>query len=107
MLAGLVGTNANQVLSTSGFTLCEADSTITVQNVNVSYDNTAKTVTFDVAGTSSKVMNVTAQLDVTAYGKSVYSNSFNPCAADTKVDQLCPGMFNVLSIVYISSSQIV
>ena len=50
-----------------------------------------QTVTFNVAGTSKEAMNVTAVLNVTAYGTSVYSNSFNPCDASTFVSQLCPG----------------
>ncbi|KAL3419336.1 transient receptor potential domain containing protein [Phlyctema vagabunda] len=87
-LAG--GALADQILSTSGFSVCLTDSAITVQKVNIQYNNDNKTVNFDVAGTSSKAQNVTATLDVTAYGVSVYSNSFNPCDADTFVEQLCP-----------------
>ena len=82
---------ADQVLTTSGFSTCLASSDITVQKLNITYDNDAKTVTFDVAGTSTKSMNVSAVLNVTAYGESVYSNSFNPCDSSTYVSQLCPG----------------
>ncbi|PMD39976.1 TRP-domain-containing protein [Hyaloscypha variabilis F] len=81
---------ADQVLTTSGFSTCLASSDITVQKLNITYDNDAKTVTFDVAGTSTKSMNVSAVLNVTAYGESVYSNSFNPCDSSTYVSQLCP-----------------
>ncbi|TAQ89534.1 hypothetical protein B7494_g2141 [Chlorociboria aeruginascens] len=59
---------ADQTLQTSGFDLCLTSSDITVQNLNIEYNNDQKTVTFDVAGTSTKSMNVTAQLNVTAYG---------------------------------------
>lgn len=86
--AGVFGTD---VLRTTGFTTCLQNSTITVTNLNVEYDRVAGAVTFDVAGTSSKQQNVTAALTVTAYGKQVYEKTFNPCDADTKVDQLCPG----------------
>jgi len=41
-------------------------------------------------------MNVTAQLNVTAYGTTVYHNEFNPCDADTFVAKLCPGTFDSL-----------
>lgn len=85
---GVVGTD---ILKTTGFTTCLDNSTITVTNLNVSYDRVAGAVTFDVAGTSSKRQNVTAALTVTAYGKQVYQKTFNPCDTDTKVDQLCPG----------------
>ncbi|KAG4028273.1 hypothetical protein MFRU_023g01080 [Monilinia fructicola] len=81
---------AAQTLTTTGYTSCLADSTITVQKMAVTYDNDAKTVTFDVAGSSSKSQNVTAKVDVTAYGISVYSNTFNPCDSSTYVSQLCP-----------------
>jgi hypothetical protein len=82
---------ADQVLTTSGFSTCLASSNITVQKLDITYDNNAKTVTFDVAGTSATVMNVTAVLNVTAYGVQVYQKSFNPCEPDTYVSQLCPG----------------
>ncbi|RYP68423.1 hypothetical protein DL771_006687 [Monosporascus sp. 5C6A] len=88
--AAVSGALGDQVLGTGGFSNCESDKSIMVQKVNMSYDNDAKLVTFDVAGTSTKVQNVTATLVVTAYGKEVYANSFNPCEADTYVDQLCP-----------------
>ncbi|RYP06745.1 hypothetical protein DL765_009374 [Monosporascus sp. GIB2] len=84
------GALGDQVLVTDGFSNCESDKSIMVQKVNMSYDNDAKLVTFDVAGTSTKVQNVTATLVVKAYGKEVYANSFNPCEADTYVDELCP-----------------
>jgi hypothetical protein len=84
---------AGQVLTTSGFSTCLASADITVQKLDITYDNDAKTVKFDVAGTSAKSMNVTAVMNVTAYGKQVYQNSFNPCDSDTFVSELCPGKF--------------
>jgi hypothetical protein len=86
---------ADQVLTTSGFSTCLTSSNITVQKLDITYDNDAKNVTFDVAGTSTKSMNVTAILNVTAYGVQVYQNSFNPCDSATYVSQLCPGKFGV------------
>lgn len=69
------------------------DSDITVTALNIQYDRTSHQITFDVAGTSSKVENVTAALYVTAYGKQVYQKTFNPCDEGSKVDRLCPGEF--------------
>jgi hypothetical protein len=83
---------ADQILKTSGFSTCLSGSNITVQNLDIEYNNDDKTVTFNVAGTSDTVQNVTAQLNVTAYGISVYQNSFNPCDSSTFISQLCPGM---------------
>ncbi|TDZ60780.1 Flavin carrier protein 2 [Colletotrichum trifolii] len=81
---------ADSILKTSSFTTCSNDSAITVQKIDIQYNNDDKTVTFDVAGTSAKSQNVTAVLDVSAYGTAIYSNSFNPCDAGTFVEQLCP-----------------
>lgn len=92
LLAVLILTvSANDVLKTTGFTTCMADSDITVTALSIEYDRTTQQITFDVAGTSSKVENVTAALYVTAYGKQVYQKTFNPCDDSSKVDQLCPG----------------
>lgn len=94
LLAALTVTvSANDVLKTTGFTTCMANSDITVTALDIQYDRTTQQITFDVAGSSSKVENVTAALYVTAYGKQVYQKSFNPCDEGSKVDQLCPGEF--------------
>ncbi|KAK2047146.1 TRP-domain-containing protein [Colletotrichum somersetense] len=84
------GTLADSILKTSSFTTCGNDTAITVQKVDIVYNNDEKTVTFDVAGTSAKSQNVTAILHVSAYGNDIYSNTFNPCEAGTYVEQLCP-----------------
>ncbi|KAF6818602.1 transient receptor potential domain containing protein [Colletotrichum sojae] len=84
------GTLADSILKTSSFTTCGNDSAITVQKIDIQYNNDDKTVTFDVAGTSAKSQNVSAVLDVTAYGTAIYSNTFNPCDSATYVEQLCP-----------------
>lgn len=81
---------AADVLTTSGFTDCGSDTSIKVERLNISYDKDNRTVIFDVAGTSAKSQNVTAVLDVKAYGNQIYTRSFNPCDASTYVDQLCP-----------------
>ena len=82
----------DDILSTSGFTSCmdSTSSQITVQNLNIQFDRQTSQITFDVAGSSTKVQNVTASLSVTAYGNMVYSKDFDPCNAATKVTQLCP-----------------
>lgn len=79
-----------QILETSGFTTCFNSPDIVVQKLNIQFNNDNKTVTFDVAGTNAKAVNVSAVLNVTAYGTQVYSNSFNPCDSSTFIQQLCP-----------------
>lgn len=82
-------TRADDILKTDGFSSCGGDS-IKVDKVDISYDRDNKALTFDVAGSSLREQNVTAFLEVTAYGNSVYKNSFNPCDAGTFVQRLCP-----------------
>lgn len=87
LATGVVGDN---VLKTSGFTTCAENADMKVDRVNISYNNGNKTVVFDVAGSSSAEQNVSATIEVKAYGISIYENSFNPCDKETAVAQLCP-----------------
>ncbi|KAH7627325.1 hypothetical protein B0T09DRAFT_181287 [Sordaria sp. MPI-SDFR-AT-0083] len=93
LFAGLVmahGVMGDDILKTIGFDTCEQDAQVSVQKADITYNNADKTVTFDVAGTSNQVQNVTAHLTVTAYGANIYENKFNPCDEGTFVKQLCP-----------------
>ncbi|RCI15670.1 hypothetical protein L249_3530 [Ophiocordyceps polyrhachis-furcata BCC 54312] len=91
LLLGLVvSARAGDVLKTDGFAQCGSDNSIKVDKVDISYDRDRKSIAFDVAGSSLREQNVTAVLNVTAYGNSVYQNSFNPCDKDTFVQRLCP-----------------
>ncbi|KAI9848400.1 MAG: hypothetical protein M1837_000194 [Sclerophora amabilis] len=83
-------TFAMDVLKTSGINSCLSDSEIKVDSVDMEYDRTTNTVTFDASGTSKSSQNVTASLVVMAYGREVYQKDFDPCEEETKVDQLCP-----------------
>ncbi|KAK4168534.1 putative flavin carrier protein precursor [Cladorrhinum sp. PSN259] len=78
------------ILQTVGFNNCNGTASVSVQKVDIKYNNENKTVSFDVAGTSTQIQNVTAILNVTAYGQNIYSNSFDPCDQSTFVEQLCP-----------------
>jgi hypothetical protein len=86
--SGVVG---EDILETVGFANCKSNAKVMVKKVDIQYNANNKTVTFDVAGTSAKVQNVTAMLNVMAYGTQIYQNSFNPCDKRTFVEQLCPG----------------
>lgn len=92
--AGLLSSSAYaaDVLATNGFQSCLNNGTIKVQKMNVKFDHSTNRVNFDVAGTSEKEQNVTAHLEVFAYGHTVYTKDFDPCGNDPHVDQLCPGM---------------
>jgi Transient receptor potential (TRP) ion channel/ML-like domain len=90
LLSTLHNTLAADVLQTTGFSMCNESNTIEVQRLNISYSRATQQITFDVAGTSTKIQNVTATLTVTAYGQQVYKNSFDPCDPSTHIAQLCP-----------------
>lgn len=82
---------AADTLKTTGYTLCGTNSDIKVHNLDLSYSRSTRELTFNVAGTNQKELNVTASLEVYAYGKEVYSKDFNPCSPDHYIKQLCPG----------------
>ncbi|CAI6335226.1 unnamed protein product [Periconia digitata] len=85
-----LGVLAANVLKTQGYSTCLDNSEVTVDNLNIEFDKDTKKVVFDVAGTSKKQQEIEATLIVNAYGRELYRNKFDPCASDTKVDQLCP-----------------
>jgi hypothetical protein len=89
LVSGALGSD---ILHTSGFSNCNngSDSSITVNNVDISFDKATNQITFDVSGSSDKSQDVKATLIITAYGETVYTDTFDPCAPSTKVDQLCP-----------------
>lgn len=83
---------ADNILQTTGFDNCGAsNASITVQSLTLSFDAANNLVNFDVAAESTVVQNVTANLEVYAYGKLVYSKDLDPCDSSTYVQQLCPG----------------
>lgn len=91
-VAILPGVLGGDILHTDGFTDCNnGSSTVQVNNLDISFDKSTNQITFDVSGTSAEEQKVTAELIITAYGVNVYSDTFDPCAESTKVDQLCPG----------------
>lgn len=96
LASGVLGLD---VLETVGFSSCNTNASVSVQRANIRYNNDNKTVTFDVAGTSNRVQNVTAVLNVTAYGQDIYSNTFDPCDKNTFVQQLCPGTSHAMLVV--------
>lgn len=88
--------SAGDTLKLSQFSDCQSDADIVVDRINTEYDATTRQIIFDIAGRSKKVQNVTASLKVEAYGKDVYTKSFNPCDATTFVAGLCPGIYQFL-----------
>jgi len=83
-----VGVLGGDLLSTTGYSSCLDNPTVQVQKLNVTYDKNTRVLSFDVAGSSTEVQNVTANLIVSAYGRQVYNKSINPC--DTGMPEMCP-----------------
>jgi hypothetical protein len=82
---------ADNILQTTGFDNCGNDTaSISVQSLTLTFDDANKLVTFDVAAMSTVIQNVTASLEVYAYGKLVYSKELDPCSSATYIQQLCP-----------------
>lgn len=80
------------VLTSNGYSMCLNDPNIHVDRLNVTYDRNTRLLTFDVAGSSSKELNVTVDLVIEAYGQQVYTRTFNPCDIhDVDMPQMCPG----------------
>ncbi|KAL7784070.1 hypothetical protein V8C37DRAFT_24983 [Trichoderma ceciliae] len=86
----MTGAMGDQILTTTGFTDCGSLPSLTIQQLSLTYDNDAKTITFDIEGSSTDSQNVTATLDVTAYGIKAFTTTFNPCDPKTMVAELCP-----------------
>ncbi|KAM0440083.1 hypothetical protein ACHAQK_005880 [Fusarium lateritium] len=87
LVTGVLG---DSILKTSGVSDCGSEPGIRIEKLDISYDNDKQLVTFDVSGTSDKQRNVSAILEVNAYGRKVYENSIDPCSKDTPIPQLCP-----------------
>lgn len=89
------------VLSTNGFSTCTTDPSIKVQALNVEYNRSNRSLTFDVAGSSAEAQKVILNLVVSAYGKQVYTKEYNPCDNSTNMvdsdevySQMCPSMLD-------------
>lgn len=88
------------MLETNGFSTCLSTSDIKIDRMNVKYDRANGSVTFDLAGSSSREQKVKAVLTVTAYGKQVYEKTIDPCLQG--IAQLCPCMslWTILRVVF-------
>jgi hypothetical protein len=82
------------ILSNNGFSPCLNNGTVTVNNLNMQLDRSTNLLTFNISGSSPKREKIKVSLVVAVYGTQVFNKGFDPCAADTKVDQLCPGILS-------------
>jgi len=94
-------TRGENILQTTGFDNCGVSgASISVSELTLTFDEGNSLVTFDVAATSTVVQNVTASLEVYAYGKLVYSKDLDPCDSSNFIQQLCPGQYRNSNVNY-------
>ena len=99
-LALLSSSFASDILFTSGFSSCLNDETVIVNNLNLQLDRSTDRLTYNVSGRGLKQLNVTTSFVMVAYGTLALNDSLDPCATDTKIDQLCPGMLLSASNIF-------
>ncbi|EFE36159.1 uncharacterized protein ARB_05097 [Trichophyton benhamiae CBS 112371] len=95
--AGL--TLAGDVLKNNGFNSCLQNSDIEIKELDFILNRASKTVTYNFVGMNIKTQNVTATITILAYGQT-FTQNLDPCSSDTFIDQLCPGMYILLSTQY-------
>ena len=88
------------VLTTDGFSKCPDTESIKITKVHIKYDKAKNVIDFDVAGISTKEQNVTAILEVYAYGRKIEQKKFDPC--EEKIQFLCPGMRSSVHVLTLS-----
>lgn len=96
---------AESYIEAAALMSCMDDSAFTASEFNVKFYPDNKTVVFDIAAISTIDGNVTAKLDVIAYGLTIVDKEISGCDIGD-VQQLCPlqpGHFDVSSAVTIDS----
>lgn len=92
--AGL--TLAGDVLKNNGFKSCLPKSDIEIRELDFVLNRATRRVTYNFVGMNVKTQNVTATITILAYGQT-FTQNLDPCSSDTFIDQLCPGMYILLS----------
>ena len=91
-------TSALRLIESKSLAPCQANSGFTASLFNVLFTPDNNTLAFDVVGVSSIQGNVTATLEVIAYGFTAVRQEIDPCEED--LDGLCPmntGQINIES----------
>ena len=95
--------SATRLIESKSLNPCQENSNFTASLFNVVFFPDNDTVTFDVVGVSSIQGNVTAELQVTAYGFTIVKETLNPCTMN--LPGLCPmntGQINIQSNIVVS-----
>lgn len=93
LLAGLLAfplSSAERLIESRSLNPCKANSNFTASLFNVVFTPDNNTLTFNIIGVSEIEGNVTAELDVFAYGHKVLNKVLDPCEQGEGLAGICP-----------------
>ncbi len=99
--------SALRLIESKSLNPCQANSSFTATLFNVVFTPDNNTLAFDVVGVSSIQGNVTAELEVIAYGFTIVKQKLDPCTMH--LQGLCPmntGQINIQSNIMIPDNVI-
>ncbi|KKY14598.1 hypothetical protein UCRPC4_g06685 [Phaeomoniella chlamydospora] len=99
--------NATRLIESKSLTSCQENSNFTASLFDVVFTPDNNTLAFEIVGVSSIQGNVTAVLEVIAYGYTALKETLDPCEMD--LSGLCPmstGQINIESNIEVSDSVI-
>jgi len=95
---------AEDVIESNSLNSCKSGSNFTATLFNVAYTPKNNSITVNINGVSSITGNVTAQLEVIAYGFTILNDTIDPCAED--LAGFCPmqtGQINIQTNIDVPS----
>ena len=96
LLTLLPAASAARLVESTSLNPCQANSSFTASLFNIAFTPDNRTVRVDVVGVSSISGNVTAEIELIAYGYTAVKQTVDPCKL--KLDGLCPmntGQINI------------
>lgn len=99
--------SALRIIESKSLNPCQANSQFTASLFNVAFTPDNNTLSFDVVGVSSIDGNVTAELEVIAYGFTALRQKLDPCAMN--LQGMCPmntGQIDIQSNINVSDEVI-
>ena len=96
---------AIRMIESNSLNSCQQNSNFTATLFDVVFTPNNRSLAFNVVGVSSIQGNVTAELEVIAYGYTAVKQTINPC--EMNLDSLCPmntGQINIQSNIMIDES---
>lgn len=96
---------AENLIESNSLNSCKAGSNFTATLFNVVYTPSNNSIALNINGVSSITGNVTALVQVTAYGFNILNDTINPC--DDNLDGFCPmqtGQINIETNIDVPTS---